>query len=74
MRLSSRSWVMNCLLCACVEGVNACVDMTVRYQIASGEEFGTVRAAGPKSSRCLLPYVAMMKTTNPRLPRNFRTR
>ena len=38
----------------------------VRYQIASGDESGTAGAAGAESSRCFLPYVAMMKTTNPR--------
>ena len=44
----------------------------VRYQIPSGEESGTVRAAGPESSRRFLPHVAMVKTTDTWQSGNFR--
>ena len=46
----------------------------VRYQIASGERSGTVRAAGAESSRRFLPYVAMVKVTDTRQSDNFRVR
>ena len=42
----------------------------VRYQIASGEESGTVRAAGVRRSRRLSPCVAMVQSANTRQPHN----
>jgi hypothetical protein len=44
----------------------------VRYQIPSGEESGTVRAAGAESSRRFLPHVAMVKATDTWQSDNFR--
>jgi hypothetical protein len=52
-----------------------CRSTPVRYQIASAEESGTVRAAGAagaESSRRFLPYVAMVKATDTRQSDNFR--
>jgi len=47
-------------------------DVPVRYQIPSGEESGTVRAAGAESSRRFLPHVAMVKATDTWQSDNFR--
>ncbi len=46
--------------------------IAVRYQIPSGEESGTVRAAGAESSRRFLPHVAMVKATDTWQSGNFR--
>ena len=37
-------------------------EVPIRYQIASGEESGTVRAARAKSSRRFLPHIAIVST------------